>query len=72
MGWLLVLSLAAATGAPPTDGAGLPSRELLLYLAQYEADGAEGIDPLELESLPVGEAEPAEVVIEEDAQDEGR
>ena len=49
----------------------MPSRELLLYLAEFESDGdAELIDPLELDALPstvaATAAAPAEADDEQD------
>jgi hypothetical protein len=59
LGWIVLSLLGATTGQandaakdaadlPNTD---LPGRELLLYLAEFDA-GANSIDPLDLEALP--------------------
>ena len=76
LGWLLLSlgspALLAQTESPATAVAPvMPSRELLLYLAEFESDGdAEPIDPLELDALPstvaATAAAPAEADDEQD------
>lgn len=56
LGWI-VLSLIACdiTAAEPDPATAPPSRELLLYLAQFDGASAEAIDPIELASLADGQ-----------------
>ncbi len=69
LGWIVLILLASGVAAAEPDPATtLPSRELLLYLAQFDGATEGAIDPLELEALPPAQlaAEPVAAPARED------
>ncbi len=75
LGWLILSLLAGdAAAAEPDPAIEPPSRELLLYLAQFDGATEGAIDPLEFEALSpeqlAVEAEAVTVSVREDDDEE--